>query len=206
MKKIIALLIVLMFNINCSSDSDSSTPACTPIPCLNGGTSNANCGCDCPQGYSGANCSTQIMPTIIKITKIKVKYFPNLDNGSTWDSSFPIAANAPADIYVALQNSNNVVLYTSPNYFANVLSNGTNTWDFIPSTPISVTFIYFNSLKIKLYDFDGADSNLNFVGGSELMRESIFNIYGSTGSFPTTLSLLDTPNQIGYEFTVQYVW
>lgn len=205
MKKLIALLVVLMLNINCSSDSNSSTPACTPIPCLNGGTSNANCGCDCPQGYSGANCSTQIMPTIIKITKIKVKYFPNTNNGSTWDSSFPNSANAPADIYVTLLNSNNVVLYTSPDYFINVLSNGVNTWDFIPSTPISVSFVYFNSLKIKLYDFDGDYSN-SITGGSELMRETIFSIYGSTGSFPTTLSLLDSPNQIGYEFTVQYVW
>ncbi len=204
MKKLFALLVVLMLNINCSSDSNDSA-ACTPIPCLNGGTSNANCGCDCPQGYSGVNCSTQMLPTTIKITKIKVKYFPNTDNGSSWDISLPTAANASPDIYVTLQNSNNIELYNSPNYFSNVLSNGTNTWDFIPSTPISVPFIYFNSLKIRLYDFDGAVSNIN-DGVDDLMASSIFNVYNSTGGFPTTIELLNTATPIGYELTLQYTW
>ncbi len=204
MKKIIALLVVLMLNINCSSDSNAPV-ACTPIPCLNGGVSNANCGCDCPQGYSGANCSTQVLPTTIKITKIKVKYFPNTDNGDFWDISIPTAANASPDIYVTLQNSNDVELYNSPTYFSNVLSNGTNTWDFIPNTPISVPFIYFNSLKMRLYDYDGAVSNVN-DGVDDLMSSSIFNIYNSTGGFPTTLELLNTSTPIGYELTLEYTW
>ena len=204
MKKLIALLIILVMNLNCSSDSNDPV-ACTPIPCLNGGTSNANCGCDCPQGYSGTNCSTQMLPTTIKITKIKVKYFPNTDNGNFWDISFPTAVNASPDIYVTLQNSNNVELFNSPTYFENVISNGTNTWDFTPSTPISIPFIYFNSLKIRLYDYDGAVSNVN-DGVDDLMTSSIFNIYSSTGGFPTTLNLLDSTTPIGYELTLQYTW
>lgn len=204
MKKIIALLFVLILNINCSSDSNN-TPACTPIQCLNGGISNANCGCDCPQGFTGANCSTQLLPTSIKITKIKVKYFPNTDNGSTWDISLPTSINASPDIYVTLENSNNIELFNSPTYFANVLSNGTNSWDFVPTTPISIPFIYFNSLKIKLYDFDGAVSNVN-DGIDDLMASSIFNIYSSSGGFPTTINLSDTTTPIGYELTLQYTW
>ena len=202
------LMIALFFG--CSKDSPTAstptpTPGCTPIPCLNGGISRPDCGCDCPQGYSGTNCSTQMLPTTIKIIKIKVKYFPNTDNGNFWDISLPTAVNASPDIYVTLLNSNNVELFNSPTYFENVLSNGTNTWDFTPTTPISISFIYFNSLKIRLYDWDGAFSNFN-DGVSDLMASSIFNIYSSTGGFPTTLNLLDSTTPIGYELTLQYTW
>jgi len=40
----------------------------------------------------------------------------------------------------------------------------------------------------------------------DLMASSIFNIYNSTGGFPTTLNLLDSTTPIGYELTVQYTW
>jgi hypothetical protein len=205
MKKIIILLFVLVLNLNCSSDASAPVVACTPIPCLNNGISNANCGCDCPEGYTGTNCSTQMLPTIIKITNIKVKYFPNSDNGNYWDVSVPVAANASPDIYVTLENSNNIELFNSPTYFENVLSDGTSTWNFTPSTPISVSFIYFNSLKIKLYDFDGAVSNFN-DGIDDVMSSSSFNIYSATSGFPTKVTLLDSSTPIGYELTLQYIW
>jgi len=92
MKKIIALLFVLVLNLNCSSDS--SAPACTPISCLNGGVSKPDCGCNCPQGYTGSNCGTQITPSSIYVKKIRVKKFPDTDNGTWWDT-FP---NSDADI------------------------------------------------------------------------------------------------------------
>jgi hypothetical protein len=203
-KRLFVISICVLFLFSCTNDSITETP-CTPIICLNGGTSNASCGCDCPQGFSGTNCSTQLLPTTIKITKIKVKYFPNTDGSNFWDISLPSAVNASPDIYVTLQNSNNVELFNSPTYFSNVISNGTNTWDFIPSAPISISFIYFNSLKIRLYDFDGAVSNVN-DGVDDLMTSSIFNIYNSTGGFPATLNLLDPNTPIGYELTLQYVW
>ena len=203
--KTVMVLVIALFAMSCSKDeADGATP-CTPIPCLNGGVSNTDCGCNCPQGYTGNNCGTQMLPTTIKITKIKVKYFPNYDNGSNWDITLPTTINALPDIYVTLQNSNNVELYNSPNYFENVISNGTNTWDFTPSTPISIPFMYFNSLKIRLYDYDGAFSNIN-DGVDDLMASSIFNIYNSTGGFPTTINLLDSTTPIGYELTLQYVW
>ncbi len=204
--KKITLLFIVIIVFGCSKDSPNSNVVnCTPILCLNGGTSTPDCGCTCPQGYTGSNCSTQILPTSIKITKIKVKYFSNYDNGSNWDVTFPTAVNASPDIYVTLQNSNNIELFNSPTYFENAISNGITTWDFIPATPITIPFTYFNSLKIRLYDYDGAVSNVN-DGIDDLMASSIFNIYSSTGGFPTTINLLDSSTPIGYELTLQYTW
>ena len=120
MKKIIALLIVLMLNVNCSSDSDSSTPACSPIPCLNGGTSNANCGCDCPQGYSGTNCGNITTPSKVIITKVVVKSFNNLNNSGIGHD----IANGP-DIYIKINNGSTVI-YDHPTLFSNATA-GLNT-------------------------------------------------------------------------------
>ena len=203
-KKIFFGILTLSLLFSCSSDSETET-RCTPIACLNNGVSNSNCGCDCPQGFTGSNCSIQSTPTIIKITKIKVKYFPNTDNGSNWDVSFPTANNAWPDIYVTLENSNSVELFNAPNYFPNVTSNGSNTWDFIPSTPISISFIYFNSLKLKLYDYDGADSNVN-DNLDDLMATTIFNIYNANGGFPSIITVGNTSTPIVYELSLQYVW
>ena len=193
-----------MFNLSCSSDSDDPV-ACTPIPCLNGGTSNDQCECDCPQGFIGENCGNQSAPLIIKITKIKVKFFPNTDNGSTWDISFPTAINALPDIYVKLENSIGVELYNAPTYYANVLSDGNNTWDFIPSTPISIPFIYFNTLKLELFDYDGANSNVN-DNIDDLMATTLFDIYLTTTGFPTTITVGNATTPIFYELTLQYIW
>jgi hypothetical protein len=205
MKKIILCVVFAVgFLSACSSDENSETP-CTPIPCLNNGVSNSVCGCDCPQGFTGFNCATQTTPVSIKITKIKVKFFPNSDNGNYWDISFPTTINAWPDIYVTLENSNAVELFNAPTYFANVTSDGSNTWDFIPSTPISISFIYFNNLKLKLYDYDGAVSNVN-DNVDDLMTTTFFDIYSATGGFPTTINVGNTTTPIVYELTLQYVW
>ena len=198
MKKLIALLVVLMLNINCSSDSDSSTPACTPIPCLNGGTSNANCGCNCPQGFTGANCGTLVTPTSVKITKIKVKKFPDANNGNWWDT-FP---NSDADIYLTVENSAFTVIYNHPTYFTNATGLGTSTYDFIPATPINLTNVS-SAYIINLYDYDGSTNNAN----NDFITLLAFTPFStSQTSFPTTKTVTNSTNTFECELTYQYTW
>ncbi|CAN5664347.1 hypothetical protein BH11BAC1_BH11BAC1_00060 [soil metagenome] len=40
-----------------SCKKNDTTPNCNTV-CQNGGTVDANCGCDCPSGFTGANCQT----------------------------------------------------------------------------------------------------------------------------------------------------
>jgi hypothetical protein len=193
--KFFTIFILVLFFSSCSSDS--SDDGCTPITCLNGGISNSNCGCDCPQGFTGSNCSTQIMPTSIKILKVRVKKFPNLkDNGDQWDQVVTgnfVRPDLNIDIKIG-----DVVLYDS-----NVLddrtsnSNCTDTHDFFPNLALNSTG--FNSqLSFRLFDYD--ITSYDFMGSYNTF------IYSSTSGFPTTLLVGNCNNTLVFELTLQYVW
>ena len=191
-KKLSFIIVVVMLFVSCSSDS-GDTP-CTPIACLNGGTSTADCGCDCPTGFTGSNCDTQITPTQVKITKIRVTKFPDTNNGNYWDT-FP---NSDADIYVTIQNSSSVTIYNSPTYFENATSNGVNFYDFVPTSPIIITSV-LSPYFMYIYDFDA-------VGSDELMDFYVFNPYSSSGGFPTTKTFTNSSSTFSFQLTLEYVW
>ena len=198
--KILAFVLLTLNFINCSSDS--SDDPCVPIICLNNGVSNSNCGCDCPQGYSGANCSTQITPTQIKITKIRVKKFPNLKpNGSSWDVIVLPGWERP-DIFPALFpfQSTSVLFAGTP--INDSFSYGNDSFDFTPTTPIVITQIN-QQFTLILYDDDSTTLNPNSY---ETMGGFNFYIYNSTVGFPTTMPLNNSTSDYGFELTLSYVW
>lgn len=193
--KKIALLCVVILMFGCSKDSPTSNVVnCTPIPCLNGGTSTPNCGCSCPQGYTGNNCGTQITPLQVLITKIRVTKFPDTNTGNWWDT-FP---NSDADIYVTIQNSSSTTLYNSPTYFLDATSNGVNYYDFVPSTPIVFSNVTSGYL-MNIYDFDT-------VGSDQLMDFSTFYLYNSLGGFPTSKTYTNSTGTFSFTLTLSYVW
>jgi hypothetical protein len=191
-KKLSVVIVVVMLIVSCSSDS-GDTP-CVPIACLNGGTSTADCGCDCPTGFTGSNCDTQVTPTQVKITKIRVTKFPDTNNGNYWDT-FP---NSDADIYLTLENSSSVTIFDSPTYFQNATSNGVNYYDFVPTTPIIITNV-LSPYFMYIYDFDA-------VGADELMDFYVFNPYSSSGGFPTTKTFTNSSSTFSFQLTLEYVW
>lgn len=204
MKTIIPKLLVLLVFFSFSCSSDSTTP-CVPISCLNGGTSTPDCGCNCPQGYTGSNCSFQITPTKITITKISVTDFSNYANSDfNWDVTLPTAANALPDIYFKIVNSVGGDFYVSTTYFKNAMADGTRTFDFVPTTPLEIT----NPLSIytfQLYDYDTADSNIN-NGVDDLMAAKVFSTYSMSGGFPTTLTISDSSIPLSFKLTLNYTW
>lgn len=199
----ISVLLLLVLFIGCSSEN--SLVPCIPVTCKNGGISTSNCGCTCPQGYNGSDCSFQITPSKITITKISVTAFSNYANsGFNWDTTLPTAANALPDIYFKIVNSVGGDFYVSTTYFKNAMSDGTRTFDFVPTTPLEVT----NPLSVftfKLYDYDSADSNIN-DGIDDLMAEKVFSVYSMSGGFPTTLTITDSSIPLSFKLTLSYTW
>lgn len=199
--------------ISCSSDSASGggNIPCVPITCLNGGVSTPTCGCSCPQGFTGANCATQITPTKIKISKITVKKFPNLDGTSSWDpcsisclTADDINRKKP-DIYFTIENSNLVEIYRHPSYFPNTLSNGlgTDVFEFTPTLSLEFANVS-SSLVLNLKDYDGAESN--FTSTDDDMGFVVFNLYSPNGGFPTTKTITSSNGALIFEITLQYTW
>ena len=116
----ITALLLFIFLLGCSSDT---LVPCIPVTCKNGGVSTSNCGCTCPQGYTGSDCSFQVTPTKITITKITVTNFSNYAiSGLNWDVSLPTSANALPDIYFKIINSVGGDFYISSTYFKISLS------------------------------------------------------------------------------------
>ena len=194
----LSVLIIAFLFFNCSSDS-GDTP-CVPITCLNGGTSTPECGCNCPQGYSGSDCSTQITPTKITITKIRVKKFPNLNTNINYWDTFVLPGYERPDIFpVLLQASAALYAGTTIN---DSFSYGNDTFDFIPTTPIEITQIS-QQFTLRLYDDDSTTLNPNSF---EQMGGFTFYIYNSTGGFPTTMPLNSPTSYYGFELTLSYTW
>lgn len=190
-------VLVLLFN-SCTKDSIPSN-ACTPIACLNGGTSRADCGCDCPQGFTGTNCGTQLTPTQIKITKIRVKKFPNLKpNGSNWDT-FVLPGFEKPDIFPALFPFQGTSVLFAGTPINDSFSYGNDSFDFTPTTPIVITQIN-QQYTLILYDDDGSTITPETMGGFN------FYIYNSSGGFPNIISLNNPTSSYGFELTLSYVW
>lgn len=199
MKKYVFLLAVLLSAISfnsCSSDS-SEDVACTPIPCLNNGVSNDECGCDCPQGFAGDNCSIQITPSKILITKIVVTKFPNLKpNGNNWDA-FALTGWERPDIFPSISNSQGNYLFAG-NPINDSFSYGNDNFTFTPSTPIEITN-FNNQFTVILWDDDGVNFTPEFMGGYD------FYIYQNNG-FPQILEVSTSAGAVAFKLHLSYQW
>ncbi len=185
------LLIIALF-FGCSKDDPSSS--CTPIACLNGGVSTPDCGCDCPQGYTGTNCGTQVMPLQILITKIKVTAFPSTTtNGNFWDQG-AIGNLVRPDIFPYLTLGSTALLQGTA--VQDAVNTSVYTWT--PTTPVVLTSSQFTSeLSLDLYDEDTLTNE--FMGGW------YFYVYNPTGGFPTTKTV-GAAGPVTFELTLSYVF
>jgi hypothetical protein len=196
-----SVILIMLFAISgCSSSSDDSPAACIPIVCQNGGTSTADCGCNCPDGYQGANCATQKIVTRINISKIRVTKFPNRDTSNNyWDGSLP---DYSPDIYVELYVDNSGTaypVYSNPNsYVSNVISDNIHYWDFIPTTPIHIEEV-LNDYAIQLGDNDTHDS---VPTANEQMGYVWFNPTDMSFGLPSTLYISN--GNYSFELSVTY--
>lgn len=189
------VLVIALFAMSCSKDgSDGATP-CTPIVCLNNGVSNANCGCDCPSGYGGANCGTFITPSKITISKVIVKSFNNLNA-----SGIGHDLTNGADIYIKI-NSGNTVIYDHPSLFSNA-TDGSNTNYVFTLNPILQIVNVNSPLVISLWDYDLGDTPSN---SDDNMASAVFIPFAGN-SFPSSILVTDPSTATKFEVFFTYQW
>jgi len=193
--KLICLSILTTTYIGCSSDSDSDD--CQTISCSNGGTF-VDCECQCPDGYSGNDCSTQVTPSKVIINKAIVKVFPNTDNGDNWDVGIPNAEDALPDVYITVQNSDLNLIFDSPSFYENALSGSGTFYEFSFNPNLEITD-YDDPYLISIWDYDSSDTD-------DFMTSYGFFAYTSNNNFPNVITVVSQSDEILVDLEVTYQW
>ena len=181
--------------LGCSSDSNSDN--CETITCLNGG-SFVNCECNCPLGYTGSNCSTQVTPSKVIINEAIVKVFPNDNNGEFWDLAIPNVEDALPDVYITFQNSDLDVIYDSPTFYENAISGGDTFFEFTLTPALELT-AFSDPYLVNIWDFD-------INSDDDFMTSFGFFVYTSGNNFPDVITVVSQSNEILVDLEVAYEW
>ncbi len=180
-----ALFISIVF-YGCKNEPDP----CENLLCLNGG----NCVdglCDCPTGYGGLQCETELTPTKVLITKIVLTKFPSFDpSGGEWD---PDDHTGP-DLYIRIVKGKTEI-YKSTKKIWDVKLNQEYTFD-LSSSPVELTSIT-SKHKIQLWDFEDYNND-------DFMGEYEFIPFHSGENFPDKYDLGDHWSEVGYTVHVEY--
>lgn len=150
--------------------------------------------CVCLSGFVGVDCDSQLTPTSIQITKVRLTSFPPLKpNGSSWDW---ISTANSADVYFVLIDNNGHEFYRCRRQ-QDQLYNEVTSWDlaneqvYIPSP--------YNKCTILLRDEDVLNASDDDMGSIA------FSAYSSTAGFPATLYINDG-SAISFELDLKYTW
>lgn len=170
------------------SCKEKETDPCDNVTCLNGGYC-ANGDCVCPQGYGGSDCSQQIIPSKIRISKIEVTKFPATDNdGAGWD-----VASGP-DIQPEILLAGNTI-WKSNEYYQNADPSQNYSFELNPVVDLTNPQSQYS---IRLYDYDDFSVS-DFMGGINFVP------YSNTNGFPTVIDL-DAGGAVTFKLYVTYVW
>jgi hypothetical protein len=148
----------------------------------------------CPRGYYGSDCSQQVTPTKISISKIEVTRYPLVTNsGSSWDTGLSGPGNSLPDIYPTLYQNGNLIWDSS--IYQEDVSGG--AYSFIPNSPIQITSPTAQC-TIWCRDFDDLDTD-DDMGGIT------FTLYNSSNDFPSTL-VVDANGTVAFKFYLSYTF
>ncbi len=187
MSRLAALLFFGILPIIIYSCQKDDADPCAEIICLNGGTC-ANGQCNCPEGYTGSDCSQQVSPDKIRITRIEITRFPATDNGAGWDLT------SGPDIYPEIFKGSSSI-YRSTIFYQNADPSNVYSFDLNPAVDLDEPR---DQYIIRLYDYDDFDAD-DFMGGI------IFTPYSADNGFPTIIDL-DAGEAVAFRLHVNYIW
>lgn len=137
--------------------------------------------CDCKPGYIGNQCASEKAPNGMHITGVRVRQYPALNNGVSWDTF-----SSYADPYFILYDLNGVKIFESF-YYEEVPPNTQFSW----LTNIDVNPLL--EVKLVLYDYDSGSTD-------SVIGTVFFKPYETGLNFPT----IKTINQNGLIVDIFY--
>lgn len=143
----------------------------------------------CPDHFTGTNCTDQITPSKITITRISVLGFEPLNSGQYWDSNSGLA-----DVMISLYG-NNQLLWEST---YTMDCNPNSEYNYYPSpNPVSIFESAFNNpMKVTLTDYDGPVS--------PVIDDITFSIYSNNNGLPSVIHL--TSGYTKVDVYLSYSW
>lgn len=156
MKNLLYLFAIAILAIGCKKEN---TDPCDEITCFNGGTCNSGT-CNCPTGYTGTQCQTQLSLKSITITSIDLISYPiTFVSGTPYDND-----GTGPDWYIVIDEG---LTATDPYWFTSlpIFDCDGSTVSFVgahgfPYTINTSNFTGSNGsgYSIQLRDKDGLDS------------------------------------------------
>lgn len=193
---------------------------CDDITCLNGGAC-IDGSCNCPEGYSGAQCETFdacfnvvclnggdcvngacVCPEGYTGADCSQQITPSKIRISRIEvTRFPATDNGAGwdftsgpDIYPIIAKNNNL-LWEYPSFIQNADPSTNHSFDVNPVFDLESPN---DQYAISLYDYDDFDND-DFMGGI------LFTPYSSNNKFPSTFTL-DAGGDVAFKVYVSYVW
>jgi hypothetical protein len=185
----------ILFGLFAGCSSDSNSGSCELISCQNDGMF-VNCACDCPEGYTGEDCGTELSPSEIWITKIRVRKFANSDGITGWDGP-----SSSPDIRMEIEKGMTSI-FLSDLYYPNVLSSGNDAYDFNLANPMDT--VSGNSiLNVILWDYDQEDT---IPLADDYMNSAYFSPYSDFSGFPPSMTVDDPSGNYRFEIFLTFEW
>jgi len=153
------------------------------------GCSGSDDSVDCPEGFTGSDCSTKVKPTKMFITKVVVKAYPlyNHETNDFWDSGSPNSSQTRPDVFLAFDFNGNEF------YSNEFMENATGELTFVMNPALPMMEINDNNIGLALFDLD----DFNDITDSEFMVIQYFQAYDSLGT--------DFPNVIRVDNGVNFI-
>jgi hypothetical protein len=171
------LALFILFS-GCSSDSDST---------------------ECPQGFSGENCETKMLPSKIIVSKIVITQFPGFAPGNNdWDNGEDTSGDNP-DLFIMIKE-NEELIYISPT--GNMVVDAQNAFDHSFTVSPALELLQPLSLyRIALADYDGD------LASSDMMVDLYSPVYDPLApNFPDVITIANVEAGFSADFHVSYEW
>jgi EGF-like domain len=180
MKNFLILSSIILILSSCKK---KETPdLCVDVNCSNGGTC-VNGTCECPEYYTGTNCTDFKVPLIVTAQSLVLSYVP--EPCQTWDGTVFTSGKPPrdADVYIQLYKNGNLYYDTRSIYQTDTdCFGGCYYYNSISFDPAQL-------YELRVYDLDLATQD-DLMGNYTFRPWDFMTMYTGDSGYPSTIGCI----------------